>query len=376
MKSNLAAIFLFSSAMNAAWVIEEIPTAIQYSLRGPTLIGKELTSAYQPIYDTSGSKTGERIAIAYRSQFLYVVQRQGNGWNSSRFDDNGRYPSIALDSSGKPHMSYFRTSNNKLYYAHTVPAGTGNCGPNVSWACEVVPTSIYGAPIGRSAITVHGSKVHILVESSSGNATYPSTITRLTKTIGALDWDGIADQVSLAKGLVDLDIRTDISGSPQVLLNSEYLDWYRKPISNWNGIGPLVGTGSFDMTSSGSPRVCYRDFAANRLIYARSNGTDYWTESVVDYDIGPKGSCSIAVPEDNGIQRVGYYNPRIAYYDDLSDTIKYAAPPILSSQSWSVQTVAAATGTRTIDLHLDKQARASIIYFDSSILKLQLAKWQ
>ena len=361
--------------MNAAWVIEDIPTAIQ-STRGPHLIGKEMASAYRPIYNASGSKTGENIAIAYRSLFLYVVLRQGAGWNSMRFDDNGRYPSIALDSSGKPHMSYFRTSNNKLYYAHTVPEGTGNCGPSAGRA-KRSPRSIFGAPIGRSAITVHGTKVHILVETASGNATYPSMVSRVTKTIGAANWDPSADQVSHAKDLVDLDIKTDASGSPQVLLNSEYLDWYRKTNFNWSGPGPFNGNGSFDMTSAGSPRVCYRDFAANRLIYARSNGTDYWTESVIDYDIGSQGSCSIAVPEDiGGIQVVGYYNPRIAYYDDVSDSVKYATPPLLISQPWSVQTVATATGTRTIDLHLDKQARASIIYFDSAILKLRLAKWQ
>jgi hypothetical protein len=373
-KLALAATCLLTATVNAAWVIEDIPTAIQYT-RGPHLIGKEMASAYRAIYNASGSKTGENIAIAYRSLYMYVVQRQGASWNSFRFDDNGRYPSIALDGSGKPHMSYFRTSNNKLYYARTVPAGTGNCGPDVSWACEAVPTSIYGAPIGRSAIAVHGSKIHILVESASGNATYPSTVSYITKTIGSANWDGSAEQVSLAKDLLDLDIKIDNSGAPQVLLNSEYLDWYRKVNFSWSGIGPLIGAGSFDMSNAGSPRICYRDLAANRLIYARSNGTDYWTESVIDYDIGSKGNCSIAVPEDTGgIVVAGYYNPRIAYYDDASDSVKYATAPLLSTQSWSVQTVATATGTRTLDLHLDKQARPAIVYFDSTSLKLRLAK--
>ena len=130
------------------------------------------------------------------------------------------------------------------------------------------------------------------------------------------------------------------------------------------------------MSRTGALRVCYRDFAANRLICARSNGIDYWTESVVDWDIGAQGSCSIAMPPDNGIQIVGYYSPRIAYYDDVSNSVKYAAPPILLSQSWSIQTVAAASGTRAIHLHLEKQARASITYFDAAIFKLRLAKLQ
>jgi hypothetical protein len=374
MKTLLFALFVLSSTASAAWVLEDIPTAIQYS-RGPHLISKELASAYRPIYDASGTKTGEHFAIAYRSLYMYVVRRQGTSWSSFRFDDNGRYPSVALDSSGKMHMSYFRTSNNKLYYAHPVAEGTGNCAPG--WACEEVPTSIYGAPIGRSAIAVHGNKVHLLVETASNNATYPSMVSRLTKTIDAPNWDPGADQVTAAKDLVGLDIRIDGSGAPQVLINSEYLDWYRKVNMNWSGIGPLIGNGSFDMTANGSPRICYRDVPANRLIYARSNGTDYWTESVIDYDTGSKGSCSIAVPElTDRLVTVGYFSPRIAYYDDVTDSVKYATPPILSTQDWSIQTVASAADTRTVRLHLDKQARASILFFDSTIMKLRLAKWQ
>ena len=365
MKAISATICLLASTLQAAWVFEDIPTSIQFTNGFFNLITRELSTA----------KLGDHIAIAYRSKYLYVVQRNGLGWDSTRFDDNGRYPSIALDSLGKPHLSYFRTSNSKLYYAHTVTAGAGNCGPSLSWACEEVPSTIYGAPIGRSAITVHGTKIHILVETPSGNATYPSMITRLTKTIGAANWDGTVDQVTASKDLVDMRIKTDSAGSLQVLINSEYLDWYKKS-NNWAGIGPLVGNGAFDMTSSGAPRICYREFTSNRLIYARSNGTDYWTETVIDYDIGPQGVCSIAVPEDNGIQLVGYYSPRIAYYDDASDTLKYATPPMLSNQSWSIQTVATPSGTRAIGLHLDKQARPTIIFFDSATFKLRLAKWQ
>ena len=376
MKRCLPAVFLLASAVHGAWVIEDIPTAIQYSNGNPNLITTETASAYLPIYNRSGVKTGEHIAIAYRSKYLYVVQRAGTGWAGIRFDDNGRYPSIALDSAGKPHMSYFRTSNNKLYYARTMPAGAGNCGPNLSWACEEIPSTIYGAPIRLSAITVRGTKVHILVETASGNATYPSMISRLTKTIGAPDWDSV-DQVTLSKDLAGMDIKLEPSGTPQVLLNSEYLDWYRKPGANWSGIGPLVGRGAFDMTSTEAPRICYRDFVANRLIFARSNGTDYWTETVLDYDIGAQGSCSLAVPEGSsggGLQQVGSTTPRIAYYDDASDSVKYATQPLLSSQPWTLQTVAAATGTRKVDLHVDRQGRPSIIYFDSAVLKLRLAK--
>ena len=97
----LPVVCLLASTVNAAWVIEDIPTAIQYTGLMPNLLGKELASAYRPIYDANGVKTGENIVIAYRSKYLYVTKRQGTGWSGMRFDDNGRYPSIALDSLGK-----------------------------------------------------------------------------------------------------------------------------------------------------------------------------------------------------------------------------------------------------------------------------------
>ena len=359
------AICLLASALHGAWVIEDIPTTIQYNGTSPYLIGREMATA----------KRGDHIGIAYRSRYLYVAKRTGTNWSTIRFDDNGRYPSIALDSAGNPHMTYFRSSNNKLYYAHPLSPGAGNCGPSVSWACEEIPATIYGAPIGKSAITVQGNKVHILIESASNIPAYPQMISRLSKTIGAASWDGGVDQVTAAKDLVDMDIRPDSSGTLQVLINSEYLDWYRLVNGNLDGIGPLVGNGAFDTTSSDAPRICYREFPANRLIYARSNGTDYWTETVIDWDIGSQGNCSIAIPDPSrGLQVVGFYNPRIAFFDDSSDSIKYATSPLLSSQPWTIETVAPATGARAIDLYVDPQGKPTILYFDSTSLKLRLAK--
>ncbi|MCX6598093.1 MAG: hypothetical protein NTV70_17190 [Acidobacteria bacterium] len=378
MKKLLPVILVLAAKAHGAWVIEDIATAIQYTNGSPNLIGKEMASAYRATYSATGAKTGEYIAIAYRSKYLYITQRQGTGWNGLRFDDNGRYPSIVLDGAGKPHMSYWRSSNNKLYYARTVAQGTGNCGPNGTWACEEIPTTIYGAPIGRSAITITGNnKVHILVETASANPSYPSRISRITKTVGAAGWDGTVDEITISKDLADMKIRIDPGGGTQLLLNSEYLDWYRLINGAMQGVGPLNGVGAFEYTSSYNPRVCYRDFTLNRLIYARSNDSQYWTETVLDYDIGPLGSCSIAIApssSDGILPPLGFFNPRIAYYDDAGDQVKYATMPVLSNQPWNVETVAAAAGTRVIDLYLDRQGRPSIIYFDSASLKLKLAK--
>lgn len=374
MKRFLAATFLLASVGSAAWNIEDIPTAIQYNGLNPYLITTELTSAYRAIYNASGTKTSEQVAIAYRSKYMYVVHRHTSGWKSFRFDDNGRYPSIALDSSGKIHMSYYRSSNNKLYYARMVTEGTGNCGPNVSWACEEIPTTFFGAPKGKSAVTIRGTKVSIIFD-VPGTSNYLSRIILIEKTIGSTEWSTV-DPVSYTESSPELSIKHDKDGIPTVLIQSLYMDWYKKTSTGLQAVGPLEGRGDFDLSPNGYPRICYRDTVANRLIYAISNGTSYWTEKFLDYDIGSQGSCSIAIapPGATGIVQVGIHNPRIAYYDSGSGELKYAIHPILMNIEWSVQTIATPTGTRKVNLHLDRQARPTVIYFDSTTLKLKLAK--
>lgn len=376
MKRFLAALTLFTS-IAFAWDIQELPTTLQYTGLSPHLITTEIATDYRPVYNSNGVKVSENIAIAYRSKYLYVMQKQETTWNTIRFDDNGRYPSIAFDNAGKPHMTYYRSSNQKVYYAHTVNPGTGNCGPNLSWACEELPSSAlnYGAPKGRSAITVRGNKVTIIYD-VPGTSQYLSRILMVEKVIGSTSWVG-SREISLTElGTPELSIQHDPDGLPTVLIQSLYIDWYKVKPVGLQGVGPLEGRGDFDLTSGGNPRLCYRDSVANRLIYALSNGVSYWTEKVLDYDIGPLGSCSIAIapPGATGIVQVGLHNPRIAYYDSGSGELKYAIHPILMNTEWSVQTIDTPTGTRKFDLHLDRQARPTIIYFDSTTLKLKMAK--
>jgi hypothetical protein len=76
------------------------------------------------------------------------------------------------------------------------------------------------------------------------------------------------------------------------------------------------------------------------------------------------------------VQVLGYYHPRIAYFDASSGAVRYATPPLLASGAWSVQTVAAATGPKKVELGLDLNAKAAIIYFDSSAGSIRVARLQ
>jgi hypothetical protein len=358
------------------WVFENIPTTIDGFY--PVPVGTELSAAYRAVHNSSGTKISEDIAVAYRSLKLRLSIKSATGWKHMTFADSGRFPSIALDSQGKPHMTFFNSSTKKIYYAHTVQPGTGNCGPQTSWACEEVPGNLWGAPKGRSAIAVSGTTVHVIYEApwSPPNS---SIIIYYKKTMGAANWSFGPDEATAGYGVKELSLRVDGAGVPHVLLvDQEGSFWYTKKTTGWNGVGAVLGHAALAITAGADPRLCYRDYSSDQLIYARSNGDTAWTLTTIDYNIGGTGVCAIAVPPENGIQLAGYYSPRIAYFDGPGSSIKYATPPIaaIGGTAWSVQTVTSATGVKKLEIGLDKNGKPVLIYFDGTTWSLRLARMQ
>ncbi len=377
---KLSFLSLLAGSAWGAWTTETIPTSIdvlyfqQYILYQHP--GSEFASAYRAIYDVNGVKTGENIALAYRSGKLRIDTKSGASWSTMTFADSGRYPSVALDARGRAHMSFYNSSDKKIYYAHPVPPGAGNCGAQLSYACEQVPGNLWGNPVGRSAIAIIGSNVHIIYE-----APYQSGLQQVfyyTKPINSPAWAG-PSQAGGGYGITDLALRADGNGDLHMLIvDGETTQWYKLNGAAWTTVGPVVGSGAMAVTAAGQPRLCYRDPATNQLVYASSNGVTGYAPTTIDYDSGAFGVCDIAVPGPNGIQLLGYYNPRIAYFDSPSNAIKYATPPIaaIGGTPWSVNTVASLTGVKRVALSLDKAAKAIIIYYDSAARTFRLARQQ
>jgi hypothetical protein len=156
--------------------------------------------------------------------------------------------------------------------------------------------------------------------------------------------------------------------------------WYTQKRRD-SGVGSVFGHGPLAVSLGGDP-VSATAISSDQLIYARSNGVMNWNLTTIDYDIDETGACAIAMPPANGIRSAGYYNPRInpriAYFDGMGDSIRYATPPIaaVSGRPWSVQVVTGATGVKKIEVGLDKNAKPVIMYFDSAAWSIRLARFQ
>ncbi len=68
------------------------------------------------------SNDNPRISYGGQGLVLYYAIKKGGTWQIETVDNNcyGDFPSLAVDKSGNPHISYFDSGNNKLKYASRI----------------------------------------------------------------------------------------------------------------------------------------------------------------------------------------------------------------------------------------------------------------
>ena len=266
----------------------------------------------------------------------------------------GYEPSLALDSDGYPHISYYDDNNDDLKYAYwdgiKWQMQTVDSEDNVGWY-----TSLALDSIGYPHISYH--------DSTNGNLKYAY-------------WDGANWQIETVDSKRQVgeftSLALDSIGYPHISyfdrtnhdLKYAYwdgADWQMQTVDSEDNVGWYT---SLALDSIGYPHISYHDSTNGNLKYAYWDGAN-WQIQTVDSE-GSVGSCtSLALDSDD--------YPHISYRDLSNDDLKYA---YLDGADWQIVTVDSEgqVGEYT-SLALDSIGYPHISYWDLSNHDLKYAYW-
>ncbi len=268
------------------------------------------------------------------------------------YGEVGKWTSIALDSDGKPHISYQDMTNTDLKYARW----TGSM-----W--EVERVGAYG--------------MHTSIALDSNDRPHISYYDDVHADLKYAKWDGSDWKIQdvQADWLVGeySSIALDGSNYPHISFydashgNLKYAKWTG---STWSittvDSDDVVGRDtSIAIDGNGRPHISYYDYTNKNLKYAKWTGSA-WSITTVDSDDDVGRFTSIAI-DSNG-------RPHISYFDGDNEYLKYAK---WTGSSWVVSTVDSSwwdVGSHT-SIALDSNDRAHISYTDIGKYDLRYAKW-
>jgi hypothetical protein len=274
---------------------------------------------------------------------LKYARWDGSAWRIETVDSMGNvgaYTSIALDASGYPHISYAKiiyfdgTSDLDLKYAHW----TGN-----AWSIETVDSAGNVGAYTSIALDASGYP-HISYYISYGESW--STGARALKYA---HWTGSSWSIETVDSQVlweGSSIAIDASGRPHIAYQGDYnthgvatLKYARWTGSSWSI--ETVDSASMDrliypsiaLDASGYPQISYSDVSAG-LKYARWTGSA-WSIQTIDSGSG-SGETSLAL-DASGRPHISYVHRGIKYAEGPLNT----APTLVSG---SVYPASGSTG--------------------------------
>lgn len=277
--------------------------------------------------------------IVYGGDHLYYTYYDGNSWRYETVDklsDVGKYASLALDTSGKAHISYYDNTNGDLKYA------TNSSG---DWTTAIVANS--GGEYTSIALDRAG-KAHI--------SYYSGFLWYATNASGS--WITEAVDSGIIKGQYN-SIALDKSGNAHIsyyyyerFTNNGYLMYATNASGSWStetmdDSGDVDGYTSIALDSSDKVHISYQ---GNGLKHT-TNTSGLWVTETVDSS-GGTYYTSIALDSSDKVH--------VSYYTGV---LKYATN---TSGSWVTETVDSSGGVYP-SIALDSSDKAHISYYTGGL---------
>jgi hypothetical protein len=371
-----------------------------------------------------------RLALAAAHIALFVPGAFARSWTIETVDDYhvGTYNSIAVDSFGQPHISYYDQANGNVKYA-TKSGGAwvrevvAKAGPVNGASYVAVYTSIaldfagtphiiyydydqhqlkYAAKSGRawtieivdSAGGLTGAFPSLALDSSynphvsylgfapgdgSGSLKYATKSGGLW-VVEVVDSDGdTGEETSLA---IDASNHPHIAylRYPSILAHSENtLRYAAKTGRGWTLeeiVGQPAGSPPVRMThcaiavdTAGVPWVSYHDYVNGFLMFAtRPDGN--WHVGTVDTGIGDGTTPQANVGRFSSIAMDSALTPHIAYFDITNVNLKYAFWP---KPNWNIEVVDSLRAGSYSRIAIDESDNPHISYYSQSDYSLKYA---
>jgi hypothetical protein len=319
--------------------------------------------------DTSGHPHISYLDISTTTVGLKYAHFDGSSWQIGYVCSGwgvGYYASLALDAADQPHISYLDTINETLKYAHF---------DGSSWISETIAST--GWPGGNTSLALDADgRPHISYFDTANGALkyahFDGSIWQI-ETVASAGWGG--EYTSLALDANDHPHISYLDRTNQALRYAHFdgSSWISETVDSSMDAGYYT---SLALDTSSQPHISYFDWWNQALKYARLEGTTWISETVdpgVPGVIGAGRYTSLALDATS--------RPHISYClcDILSrqcDDLKYA---YFDGTSWLSETVDAGdppgagwVGSHT-SLALDANGHPHISYMDGTNHDLKYA---